>query len=182
MKTAETDSGMTSLRKDGVQNLLLREHVDLYHWRRSWERTEMWDVAGSEGSFSYDVDSKSVGTQQELSERWPEGGECCGLKHKTWPRQLPGRGWRPWTCRSSLKCNFIFLTALWRLGIKTEEEITWFDLALGILLERCRGKMRKQLSKKAVNSILRSALLWNTRKERAEIKEELKIKESWAEK
>lgn len=69
MKTAEMDSGMTSLRKDGVQNLLLREHVDLYHWRRSWERTEMWDVAGSEGSFSYDVDGKSVGTQQELSER-----------------------------------------------------------------------------------------------------------------
>lgn len=69
MKTAETNSGMTSLRKDGVQNLLLQEQVDLYHWRRGWERTEMWGVAGSEGSFSSDVDGKSVGTQQELSER-----------------------------------------------------------------------------------------------------------------
>ena len=69
MKTAETDRGKASLRKDGVQNLLLQEHFDLYHWRRSGDRTEMWGVAGSEGSFSYDVDGMSVGTQQELSER-----------------------------------------------------------------------------------------------------------------
>ena len=122
---------------------------------------------------------RNSGTEQELSERWPEGGECCGLKHKAWPRQLPGWGWRPWTYRSSPKCNFIFLTTLWRLGIKTEEEITWFDLALGILLKRRRGKTRKQLSKNVVNNTTRSALLWNIRKERAQNKEELKIKGSW---
>lgn len=44
-------------------------------------------------------------------------------------------------------------------GHKTEEEITWFDLALGILLKRRRGKTRKQLSKNVVNTTTRSALL-----------------------
>ena len=71
-KRAGMNSGMTSLRKDGVQNPLLQEQVDLYLWRRSWERTEMLDLTGSEGSFSYDVDGKSVGTQ-ELSRNFQRG-------------------------------------------------------------------------------------------------------------
>lgn len=58
--------------------------------------------------------------------------------------------------------------ALWRLGIKTEEVITWFDLAVGFCQ---KDEEARELSKNVINNIVRFIFLSEIRKERTGNKE-----------